>query len=583
MRFDLEIPNTNIDLMFIPEGMPIPNGAISTCFIEVDTKNILPSDMISIDENIVKSSFAGYDALRVMGPSFLVSSDKFLITHVAKFMSSVSAKVPLFYKYTISSKVKDNVVKIYDYYGVAYSEDSYLVEQSTIKNGSTYNDITYVYMNKPDRTMFIEYSDQTGISKNLLSLEPIFAEATWEDLTPGQSLSPYKYTIANNEVDTSHNGEMYITYNYLTSMVRLPIANINQPWYISILNTTFSTEVNGKIRNFSIPEYYIQNSNSSSKYKQILNNRCKKIMASFVQLQAEPSKDKLDNITIYINDYYTNTTSRIFTSNPLLQGRNFLGTQLTYEAILDISYDGVIKLPVILGDNDIAIADYYIEEQYYEFRLVDFSTAMMTHGGYFSMFIMPDIGDNSSAVYIAYIGQIDNRTTSEKLWKQGIGFRNMDEYYAFCIEAGAYHLVTIALSSSKQVDILKIHDARRIGGSIGDKKSVCLDSSDMFYSDIINRNILLPANDTLIAVFDASRFIKYGMITLDEHLYTIDKASKTIVGQIYQTIQENLDITSSVIFEFRKDCNIPPSRDISVVNGYISSLIIMSVTEYTGV
>ena len=61
-------------------GLPI------ACFVEIDSKNVIPAEMISIEENVVKNPFAGYNSLEVKGPSFLVNSDKFLITNIIKYI-----------------------------------------------------------------------------------------------------------------------------------------------------------------------------------------------------------------------------------------------------------------------------------------------------------------------------------------------------------------------------------------------------------------------------------------------------------------------------------------------------------------
>lgn len=583
MRFDVEIPNTNIDLMFIPEGVKIPNGAISTCFLEIDSRNIIPEDLLSIDENSIKNPFAGHNAIIVNGPSFLVNSDKFLITHISKYVKSINSLVPLFYKFTINSKIQENAIRIYDYYGVMLSSDEYMIEQSTTRNKNTYIDTTYVYMNKPDRVMFIEWADQFGISKQLLSLEPIFSEATWDDLRAGESVPMYKYTISNNMVDTAYNGMMYVMYEYKVGMIRPPIANISDPWYIGIRNTSFVVNEQDKTFSYSVPEYYLQNAYTASKFKRFSRNKCKKIIDGFVKLQAPPAISKLDKIIVTIEDYNTKKVLRVFTSDLSIISKNVSGTSLSYEKILDVSYDGVIQLPISLRKDEIAYADFTIEEEYFEFRLVDFSTSILTHGGYFTIYMTPNNIDGSSSIFVANIGQVDNRALTEKAGVQGAGFKNMDEYYEFCKVNNLYHLATISMSSIKQKDMLTVHDARRVGGDIGDKAAICLDSSDMVYRDIIDRNIVIPMHDSVIAVFDSKRLSDYGILSLNEQQYTIDDRSKKIVNQIYKTIQENLDASTAVTFEYRKDNQIPPSKIISVVNGNISSLIIMTATEYTGV
>lgn len=585
MRFDLEIPNTNIDLIYVPEGTPIPNGAIATCFVDVDSRNVSPADMLSMDENVIKNPFAGYNVLEVNGPSFLVNSDKFLITHISKYVISLNSKVPLFYKYTINSRVQEDAVKIFDYYGVLMSEDEYIIDTASIRDGNKFIDVTNIYMNKPNRIMFVEYADTDGVHRGLLSLTPIFTEATWDDLIAGESLPDYKYTISNNTVDTSYNGTIYLMYSYMTSMIRMPVANIDESWYIGILNTSFSSEVAGSKFSYSVPEFYIQNANSASKYRRFVHNRCKKILDGYIQLQAPPSLDKLDNITLFVEDYYSGVTKAVFTTDPVLKNRNFVGTNLTYVYIPaeDRSYDGVIRIPMNLYENDVVFADFSIDEQYYEFRLVDFSTALLSHGGYFSIFMLPNTPDAVASVYVAYIGKLDTRSMTEKLGIQGVGFGNMEEYYKFCEFHGAYHLATIAISANKQRELITVHDARTVGGDIADKYTICKNSSDMFYKDIIERNILLPINDSLLAVFDSKRLRESGIIKLDETNWSIDDRSKLIINQIYKTIQENLDVSTGVTFEFRKDNQIPPSKMISVVNGYISSLIILTASEYGGV
>lgn len=566
MRFDLEIANTNVDLMYVPEGVKIPQGAISTYYVGIDSRSAVPSNFISIEENVLNNPFSGQGAIEVTGPIFSANSEQFLLTNVAKYIMYENVRVPLFYKHVIvtpkgEASVTEDGIKIIDYDGGAVSVDDYLVEQT--------ENYTYIYMNKTDKILFIEYTSSQASYKKLLNLQPIYEAMTWTDLA-SDGIPTYKYTISSDgQVSTSYTGTMYIIYQNDIGLIRKPTCNIDDAWYLSVYNTSFTVADKFTSRLYHIPEFYIQHSFTSQQYKQISHNKCKMLYANYIALQAQPAAAKISEVVVYVEDYYSGQLKYIFSTDTSKEGLLYQDN-IHFGVTTDYNNDGIIALPYTITDSDIVYADYSVVDEFYEFRLVDFSTSLLTHGGYICLYMIPDANDGESSVFCAYIGKDDSRSIVEKIGTQGVGFWGMDDYLAFINTYKCYHLCTAAISASEQASMVTMYDARRIGGVLSDKKSGCEASADVFLADLISGNLVVPVRDTLITVLDTERLRLDNILKYSPLNYSFDNNAVSMFNIIQDIVSKSLDVSTNIVMQIRLDSRIPASRMISVVDGFIS-------------
>ena len=263
MRFDLEIPSIRTDMCFIKDGNTIPNMVAPLYYINMDLDDNIPSDFITVNSKYLSSDILTGSYEVVAGPLLEdVKSSKFLITNISKYSFKRNTKIPLFYRHFIPYIIKEESISIVDYYGVQLDTEDYLI---------IYEDSgTYVYLNKVNKVLFIQYVSENKIKKELLNIVEAFQEVDWQDLLEGPILPKNKYLYRDGTIDTSHDEDLYITYLNNSKLFRKPLGNIEDQWFVSILNCTMKDGNNI----YQIPEYYNQGFNSDNKYKFIEKKKC---------------------------------------------------------------------------------------------------------------------------------------------------------------------------------------------------------------------------------------------------------------------------------------------------------------------
>lgn len=556
MRFDLEIPGANVDIVYIPEESNIPTGIIPLDYVHMDHKDYLPGTFLSMEQNILIEDFAGQAADEHEGPRFIARGNRFNITHVAKYAPVQNTKVPLFLKHVIynstDDKINEDTIRVVDFYGDPLPDNKYLVEQVLNTDLNFYE--TTIYMNKEPGLWFVEYVSSNRIYKKLLNLERIFNEVGWETAVfTDEDIPPFMYVLQGNEMKTSYSGTMWIEYEHEKVPIQLPIANIRDNWYVSILNVEWSYfDVDQGISfDYSIPEYYFQNSSESSKFKIMKEKKCEVLFQNFIQTQAPIDMSRWDTIEVVVKNFYTGDTKAVFATSPEKIGSLYEppGEEeaFVYQKLEDYNHDGVIRLPYNITEEDIAYATWPYIQNHYEFRFFNFNSDILNSGGHVAIYVLPNRGEFEFSVMYAMIG---DRETSElkTIGLQGIVFETTQEYYDFIAANNAYHLGTMKVSAREEADIVNFTDVRTIGGVLKDKHAACQLTKDVILDDIINGDITIPTNDTVIGTVSARGLQGLGgLVTYADRVYSLTNDGYKYLINMHEVMARNLDLSTRLI------------------------------------
>lgn len=536
MRFDLEIPVThNSEFTFIKEEKDIPNGTVPLLYCKNETINLFPSQFISAEVGYYPKEFipGGYDT--VQGPEiFNPKADLFLITDIKKYSAIEGYNIPIFFKHIIDEPVNEESIKVIDFFGSIINKDIYIIE--------TKDDITNIYINKQDKILFVEYVSKNNIKKVFLNLVPVYEEEPWSSAI-SSNLSDRTYIYKNNVILTSYDYELYIAYISDTKLFRNAYGNLEDPWYIGVLNANFNITDNGIIYKYKVPEFYLQNLDSEYRYKKVNNKKCIKLSDSYIKLEYPIAKYEVENILIYVLDYYTKEIKYAFSSNEVYKGTLYKNN-IFYNFINDISLEGTIYLPIKLEDNDIVYASYYTDENYYEYKDLDIKNVFNSEVDYVAIYIKPNMTDTQKAVSHALIGyELDDISI-------GI-FKTIDSYKEWALSNHYFTVAVLNLINPTNKDVYTLSPIKAYGNKINDKNSVAKLTADILYSDLINGNIKLPTNDVLIANVNLKRMINSNMIryNFNEDKIEFDTFSKNFIDKIHDVISKNLDVSTFPIID----------------------------------
>ena len=88
MIFDLEIPSSNIELVYIPEGNAIPTGVSPLYYLTLDHKNKIPSDFITLERKDLIQDYAALGVDEISTQTFIPRGSKFNITNISKIIDN---------------------------------------------------------------------------------------------------------------------------------------------------------------------------------------------------------------------------------------------------------------------------------------------------------------------------------------------------------------------------------------------------------------------------------------------------------------------------------------------------------------
>jgi len=548
MRFDLEIPSTCVDLTYISEGNKIPASVVPLYYVDIDYRDKLPQDFLTINENIVEDPTSELVFEEQDGPSFGLRGNRFLLTNVSKYSMTHNAMVPIFHKLVLDEQVSEFSIKITDNLGEALDRSEYIVE---VNNGKT-----VIFMNKQGKVFFIEFISDNKTVKRLISLAPVFSEISWDDVIR----SPYdipdrKYRISEDGIlNTSHIGKLYVKYDHDIKLLQSPIANIDDSWYLGIRNVKFSkvdSEDSGITYSYEVPEFYIQNPMTQYRLEEIREKKCKVLFDNFIQTQSVPDLAAIDKTNIFIHDYYTGELKYAFTTNSSLAGTIY--NNVYFILADDWNNEGVIQLPITITDSDVITSSYLVKNEYYKFRFLNLNSVEVGKDHYFSIYMKPNPQETELGVFFAIIGKTDDPNIEQSVFRQGRAFGSIEEYDAFILKYNCYHVAIIGISTSTQLGISNFTDVRRKGNVIDDKELASKASADIFYNDIMQENILLPTNDVLIATVSAKSLSSKRAMEIDGSTLEVSSLTKDYLAKIEKAVSSSLDATTQFVIEVSKN------------------------------
>lgn len=521
MRFDLEIPSQNIELAYITEGNNIQNSLTPLLYMSIN-KEKLASDFVDIDNIYVSSNeiLTGYT--KINGPLIRdIKSDKFLITNIIKILQN-NTEIPFFYKHKIPYKIKEDGINIIDYYGNKVSKEEYVIHINT--------NSTIIYMNKTEKILFLEYSSNNNLNKEILNLVPVFQEATWDDIEYN-ILPKQTYLLKDNIIETSHDEDLYIHYISNGNMIRNVIANIDEPWYLGILNADFKIENN----RYRVPEYFLQDFDNDYRQRLIKNNKCISIENRYIKTQCKIAINELDNVEVYAYNNSNNKLIAAFSTNRSLEGRLYKDN-ISYEYIDTINNDGFIYLPIEIEPYYSFYASYFIDEEYFQYKSLDLNSDAIDNSDYIVIFLKPNILDNERSVFHAVIGGLQN------------DFDTIEEYEINATENGFFTIAIVSVKNNIK-NAANYIDITCDGGKVINKEYACKISKDILYKDIIDKKISLPVNDLLIANINIKSLQDKGYLRIDSETLEFDDFSLEYINKINDILGINLDASTQYILE----------------------------------
>jgi hypothetical protein len=539
MRFDLEIPPLNNNkLVFIPEGNDVNSFLCPLSYYNVSTKDVLISDFMSAEEAFALKEFSadGYEIKN--GPSFEITSDKIFLTHVYKYSTKLGVEIPLFYKYIIYDVITPDTIKITDYFGVEIDKSEYIVE--------VFDGKTYVYMNKTNNVLFIEFVSNSRFLKSLLNLVPVFQEATWESLAIHGKITDFEYSINGSVLSTTYNGKLFLSYKNNIRLFKKPAGNLSDSWNVRILNSNFEVTKGASVLKYKTPEFYRQHFDGSENTKLITMKKCQKIFSDVIKSQYEISQNMFDSVYVYIENFYTRETVYAFTTNSFYFDTQFKDN-IYYSKINNITSDGLIYLPVQLKEAEVAYVTHYTPEEYLTYTKLNLNSPLMNNATYAAFYMKPNVSDTGSGVAHAIIGDFDDKTPVGDIGT--VYFNKYEDYQAYIDLFDYLHISLVTVSPFVNNNMMNSFDVRRQSGGINDKKEAVKIDVDILYDELITGNIILPTNDSLIAKVNTDRLIVENKFKKDVDGGITDDTSLRLIDNIKDKLRTNLDITTKSILK----------------------------------
>lgn len=529
MRFDLELPPLNNNkLVYVQEGEDIKSFLCPLSYYSIDTRDTFISDFISAEEAFAIKEFSadGFEILN--GPSFSITSDKILLTHVSKFSSKLGVEIPLFYKCVLDETVTPDTIKITDYYGLELNSSEYMIE--------VYDKKTYIYMNKTENIYFIEFVSNSKFTKKLLGLVPVFNESTWENLSIYGTITDFEYTINGDTLTTNYNGKLYLSYINNVRMFKKPCGNLDDSWNVGVLNSNFNITKNGKTYNYSTPEFYRQKFDGSENVKLVENKKCKKIFPNVLKSQYNIAGNMLDSVYIYIEDFYTKQVKYALTTNSYYVNTLYSGN-VYYIELKELSIDGYFYLPIELKENEIAFATHYTTEEYYIYTKLNLNSLEMGNNTYVAIYMKPDVLDTSSSISHAFIGDVQNKVSNGDI----LYFNNYEDYINSINNSNFLHIALVTVASFINTGMVTTFDARCESGRLLNKEEAYKTDIDALYFELAKGDIVLPTNDTVVANLNISRLEQEGKMN--------ESNKDNYLAFILDKLYKNLDVTTKAILK----------------------------------
>jgi hypothetical protein len=544
MLFDLEIQPNLVDIVYIKQGQNIHNSLVPVSYCNIARRNLVPYDLIEIEEDSRFTSFASakIETFPQGSKEFSVQSDKFLMSHVKKYSEETGSDVPLFYKHTIpftsTTKIPVDSIRIYDSEGVTIGLDQFDVQY--------FENYLCVYINpREGHVLSVEYSVNDGIKSELLKLEQIFKQVEWDFMITREDLVGFEYLYFDKKVMTKYIGEKYFIYQKDVAVFKNPIAGMNDSWYLRIKNFSFFQDG----QSYYMPEYNLQQLNYGLSTKHYSKISAKILGNRFVQLQEAVSKDDQRYVRIYIYNSQLDAMEFIFSADSQMVGTVDPLTGLRWIAMHDWNTDGIFELPVTLTTEHIATSDFQTPNEYYELRTLDLNSVDINSSKTVGIYILPasELDNSTMAILYGYVGVYDNNVSFDRAKTSGSGYRDKVEYRSTIALLNGIHLAYVSLSTAKMIDITEFYDSRDFNGGILDRVDISKTDYDIFISDLLDGEIIIPVGDTVVASVDTN--VLAVQRNSKEKIELVNDKNDRYIDFIKTTLFKNLDVSTDVIIK----------------------------------
>ena len=304
VEFELETAVTQVvqkRLDTIRYGQVVPIDGVGVEFLgwpQVGAEDVL--NIVDVSASIPENSSLSFSNEVTIYAGLNISLDhpNYLLTDQVNFDDAGEA-VPLWKRHELQGEVSAVTIQRVDHTGAVSLVDPLYYTLVTSDNSKVYTTLANWFDESSGRfTMyFVQYQDGSGASQSeLLDSQPAYREAVLDDIDPDTGLISTEAPAFNliqsgpNWIfQMSHSATWYVQSSVDHTIYAIPstLDTINDPWFVSIHNGNFTAVIEGNVYSYSIPEFYAQNWNPVSGFKQATYERAKKINPSLIKLQRE--------------------------------------------------------------------------------------------------------------------------------------------------------------------------------------------------------------------------------------------------------------------------------------------------------
>lgn len=380
-----------------------PDDAVKLAY--AGTKELTPQNNLSIGDRsdelyansrtVTTQEFIGYVGASSVG----VKNKNFLVTQV--FAEADSSILPLYYKHILSTSIIPETVKLLDKDSNIIDSSKYFLypkpvidEDTGIPTGSyesyvLYNSLENTYNNIDGsyEVYFVQASDGTTITTEILNNEKAFREATWEDFwTVTSDLKPWEdvYTISDDYTLTLPAALKY-AIKYLENeriSIKMPVdTEDTEPWFPRVVNGGFSNGYGDSYikATYDIKEFSNQAFCPYEPYKMGIRKRVTKIADRLLKLAHEDiqlgtlfskvyiifENDGVVEYAITNDEDYDGVDYRDFNGDRVYDSDdNAIQWSTNYFLGID-RFSGFVHVGFDIKDSYDIFADYSYREKYY--------------------------------------------------------------------------------------------------------------------------------------------------------------------------------------------------------------------------
>lgn len=376
----------NINLSYVINKEPRPENNVSI----LDLSTALAANNLSPQG--VETIFTG--------KTIVLQTDKFLVTD--QFITLPSGqKRALYYKHVLQNFDSDNPDLMVGNIFVLNSSfdiiDTFLDVSFDMKRGNVYSNLVNKYdaITGEYQVYYIKYTVKNIATQNIISYveilnnESTYRHATFEDLTDDGRI-PYDLQVYTTDEYSSNAYEVtlqemntYAVKRFEDTRIKLlppPSNNINNPWFVSVSNSTFYTTLNitpttTNIFKYTIPEYNTQLFAPFAPFKSTEKENSFRVNDSLIKtLYGNIHVDAAETMNVLIVARNPDGTPRLaITSNPAHVGLPFE----TIPKVLGIrsidKLNGIIDLQHNILETDILEVSYFYSEKNVQIIDIDFN------------------------------------------------------------------------------------------------------------------------------------------------------------------------------------------------------------------